>query len=193
MNGKFLCVLALAFAAARAAAAPEMIIDGDSTGWSSADRAATPLALATSFFSIPDSRGWDVYGIRLNLCIPGWTGGQVDLYGVDAGLSGEFHGDAAGILCNLLDNRCDDFAGLQVGGFYNRIAGDAPFALQATLGHNRANTINGVQIGLVWNEAKRLNGLQIGLFNAASEGAGLQIGLWNTCADRASPILGFIF
>ena len=157
------------------------------------DGPVTPLAITLLEWGIPFSRKWNVYGIRVNTCVPGWTAGHNDIYGIDGGVSGEITGDAAGISCNFFDNICQDFGGVQVGGLYNRINGDAPIALQITLGHNRANTMNGMQIGC-WNVASRLRGLQIGLLvNHAENGAGLQIGLWNECGTHGSPILGAVF
>jgi hypothetical protein len=153
----------------------------------------TPLALAVGAWGIPFSRGWNVYGIRANVCFPGWHAEHNNIYGIDGGVSGEINGDAAGICVNVFDNVCRDFGGIQIGGVYNRIAGNAPIALQASLGHNRANTMNGMQIGC-WNVANRLRGVQIGLLvNHAESGAGLQIGLWNQCGTQGSPILGAVF
>jgi hypothetical protein len=156
------------------------------------DEPVTPLAVTLFEWGVPFSRGWDVYGIRVNTCLPGWTAGHNDIYGLDFGVSGELTGDAAGVSCNFFDNICRDFGGIQIGGVYNRVKGDAPFALQATLGHNRANAMNGLQAG-VWNVAAGFRGLQIGLINHAEKGAGLQIGLWNACGTHASPILGAVF
>jgi len=157
------------------------------------DGPVTPLAITVLEWGIPFSRGWNVYGIRVNTCLPGWTAGHKDIYGIDFGVSGEINGDAAGISCNFFDNICNDFGGIQVGGLYNRIKGDAPAALQVTFIHNRADTVNGIQIGGIWNVAARLRGLQIGLINRAEIGAGLQIGLWNECGANGSPILGAVF
>ena len=154
---------------------------------------ATPLAIAVLEWGIPFSRGWNVYGLRVNACSPGWHAEHNDVYGIDVGVCGEINGDAAGISCNFLDNICRDFGGIQVGGVYNQIKGDAPIALQVTFLNNRANTINGIQIGGLWNVATRLRGLQIGLVNHAESGAGLQIGLWNECGTQGSPILGAVF
>ncbi|MEI7899131.1 MAG: hypothetical protein WCK89_02685 [bacterium] len=153
----------------------------------------TPLAITVLEWGIPYSRGWNVYGLRVNACSPGWPAGHNDIYGIDVGVSGEINGDAAGISCNFFDNICNDFSGIQVGGLYNRIKGDAPLALQVTFIHNRADTVNGIQIGGIWNVATRLRGLQIGLINHAESGAGLQIGLWNECGTTGSPILGAVF
>jgi hypothetical protein len=156
------------------------------------DGPVTPLAITLLEWGVPFSRGWNVYGVRVNTCLPGWPAGHNDIYGIDFGLSGEINGDAAGISCNLIDNMCNDFGGLQVGGLYNRIKGDAPAALQVTFIHNQADTINGIQLGC-WNIATRLRGLQFGLINHAESGAGLQIGLWNACGATGSPILGAVF
>jgi hypothetical protein len=158
-----------------------------------ADEPVTPLAITLFEWGIPFSRGWDVYGIRVNTCFPGWTSGHNDVYGIDFGLSGEVTGDAAGISCNLFDNSCGDFGGIQIGGFYNRIKGDAPIALQTTLIHNRANAMNGIQIGGIWNVAAVIRGIQIGLINYAENGAALQIGLWNQSGTHGSPLLGVVF
>ena len=157
------------------------------------DQPVTPLAITLFEWGIPFSRGWDVYGIRVNTCLPGWTAGHDDIYGIDFGVSGEITGDAAGISCNFFDNICNNFGGIQIGGLYNRIRGDAPIALQTTFIHNRANMMNGIQIGGIWNVATVFRGLQIGLINYADSGAGLQIGLWNQCGTHASPILGAVF
>ena len=157
------------------------------------DRRVTPLAIAVAEWGIPFSRGWDVYGIRANVCFPGWHAEHNNIYGIDGGVSGEINGDGAGIFVNFFDNVCRDFGGIQVGGLYNRINGDAPAALQVTFIHNRANTINGIQIGGIWNVASRLRGMQIGLINYAETGGGLQIGLWNQCGTQGSPILGAVF
>mgnify|MGYP000881692859 CR=1 FL=1 len=157
------------------------------------DEPVTPLAVTLLEWGVPYTRGWDVYGIRVNTCIPGRDAGHNDIYGIDFGVSGEITGDAAGVSCNFFDNICRDFGGIQIGGLYNRIQGGAPAALQATFGHNRANAMNGVQAG-AWNVASRFRGLQIGLLvNYAESGAGLQIGLWNQCGAHASPILGVVF
>ncbi len=156
------------------------------------DEPVTPLAVTLLEWGVPYTRGCDVYGLRVNTCLPGWPAGHDDLYGIDIGLSGEVAGDAAGVCCNFFDNSCHDFGGVQVGGVYNRINGEAPFALQVTLGHNRANALNGLQVGL-WNVAARFNGLQLGLINHAQEGAGLQVGLWNECGANGSPLLGAVF
>lgn len=157
------------------------------------DEPVTPLAITLLGFSVPYTTGWDIYGLRLNTCIPGWSVGHDDMYGIDIGLSGEVSGNAAGISCNVLDNICDDFGGLQIGGLYNRIRGDTPAAIQLTFVHNRVNAMNGIQLGGLWNVATRFYGLQIGLINYAESGAGLQIGLWNQCGTIASPILGVVF
>jgi hypothetical protein len=157
------------------------------------DEPVTPLSVTLFEWGIPYTRGWDVYGIRVNTCLPGWSAGHNDIYGIDFGVSGEITGDAAGVSCNFFDNICRDFGGIQIGGLYNRIQGDAPAALQATFIHNRANSINGIQVG-TWNVAAHFRGLQIGLLvNYAESGAGLQIGLWNQCGAHASPILGVVF
>lgn len=157
------------------------------------DEPVTPLAITLGEWGVPFSRGYDVYGLRINTCFPGWSAGHNDLYGVDVGVSGEITGDAAGVVCNFFNNICKRFGGIQIGGVYNRIEGDAPFAIQATLGHNRVNAINGLQMG-AWNVASRMRGLQIGLLvNHADGGAGLQIGLWNECGTHGSPILGAVF
>jgi len=154
---------------------------------------AIPLAFTLLGWGIPYTRGWNIYGVRVNTCLPGWNPGHRDVYGIDAGISGEAGRNAGGISCNLLDNSCDRFGGIQVGGVYNRIKEFAPFGLQATLGHNRANRMNGIQVG-TWNAATSFHGLQIGLLvNYAGSGAGLQIGLWNQCGEHGSPILGAIF
>jgi hypothetical protein len=152
----------------------------------------TPLAITVLEWGIPFSRGWNVYGLRLNLSAPGWHAGHHDLYGIDAGTCGELTGDGAGIQCNVFDNICDNFGGFQVSGFYNRIKGEAPFAFQITTLHNQARTINGLQVGC-WNLATQLRGLQLGLINHAESGAGVQIGLWNECGTTGSPILGAIY
>lgn len=157
------------------------------------DEPVTPLSLTLLEWGIPYTRGWDVYGLRLNTCIPGRSAGHNDIYGLDAGLSGEVTGNAAGISCNFFDNICRDFSGLQIGGVYNRINGEAPCVMQVTLGHNRANTMNGLQIG-AWNVASKMNGMQIGLLvNHAESGGGVQIGLWNECGTHGSPIVGAVF
>ena len=153
----------------------------------------TPLAITLLEWGIPWTCGCDVYGLRVNTCLPGWPAGHDDIYGIDVGLSGEITGDAAGISCNFFENICNDFDGIQIGGLYNRIKGDASIALQITFIHNRATTVNGIQIGGLWNVARRLRGMQIGLINHAESGAGLQIGLWNECGTRGSPILGAVF
>lgn len=157
------------------------------------DEPVTPLALTLLGFSVPYTTGWDIYGVRLNTCVPGWSVGHNDMYGIDVGLSGEVTGDSAGISCNLFDNSCSDFGGIQIGGLYNRIRGDSPAAIQLTFIHNRVNAMNGIQLGGLWNVATRFYGLQIGLVNYAESGAGLQIGLWNQCGTIASPILGVVF
>lgn len=157
------------------------------------DEHITPLSIAVAEWGIPFSRGWNVYGIRMNACFPGWHAEHNNIYGIDGGVCGEINGDAAGVCVNFFDNACRDFGGIQVGGLYNRISGDAPVALQVTFIHNRANTMNGIQIGGIWNVAARLRGLQIGLVNHAESGAGLQIGLWNQCGTQGSPILGAVF
>jgi hypothetical protein len=157
------------------------------------DEPVTPLAITLLGFCVPYTTGWDIYGLRLNTCVPGWSVGHNDIYGIDVGLSGEVSGDAAGVSCNLFDNICRDFGGLQIGGLYNRIQGDSPAALQLTFVHNRVNAMNGVQIGGIWNVATHFNGLQIGIVNYAETGAGLQIGIWNQCGTIASPILGVVF
>lgn len=157
------------------------------------DEPVTPLALTLLGFTVPYSRGWDVYGLRLNTCIPGWTPGHNDIYGIDLGLSGEMTGDAAGIGCNLFDNGCNNFAGLQVAGLHNRIKGESPFAIQCSLLHNRANLLDGFQASLIWNVSKKMNGLQIGLVNYAESGVVVQIGLWNQCSSYGSPLLGIVY
>ena len=157
------------------------------------DESVTPLAITLLGFSVPYSTGWDIYGLRLNTCIPGWSVGHDDIYGIDVGLSGEVSGNTAGISCNVFDNICDDFGGIQIGGLYNRIRCDSPAAIQLSFVHNRVNAMNGIQIGGLWNVATRFYGLQIGIVNYAERGAGLQIGIWNQCGTIASPILGVVF
>jgi len=156
------------------------------------DEPVTPLAVTFLEWGIPFSRGWDVYGIRVNTCIPGWEAGHNDIYGIDVGLSGEITGNAAGISCNFFENICEDFGGIQIGGLYNRIRNNSPAALQVTFLHNRVNDMNGMQVG-GWNVAKGFRGVQIGLVNYAESGGGLQIGLWNQCGTHASPILGVVY
>ncbi len=178
---------------------PPDVVPVETSGSSSAltpkpdDEPVTPLAITLLGFSVPYTTGWDIYGLRLNTCIPGWSVGHDDIFGLDVGLSGELSGDAAGISCNVFDNICDDFGGIQIGGLYNRIRGDTPAAIQLTFIHNRVNAMNGIQLGGLWNVATRLYGLQIGLVNYAESGAGLQIGIWNQCGTIASPILGVVF
>jgi hypothetical protein len=157
------------------------------------DEPVTPLAVTLLGFGVPYTTGWDIYGLRLNTCIPGWSVGHDDVFGIDVGFSGEMSGDVAGISCNVFDNICSDFGGIQIGGLYNRIRGDSPAAIQLSFVHNRVNAMNGIQIGGIWNVATRFRGLQIGIVNYAEEGAGLQIGLWNQCGTIASPILGVVF
>lgn len=157
------------------------------------DEPVTPLAITLLGFGIPYTTGWDIYGVRLNTCVPGWSVGHNDIYGIDVGLSGEVSGDVAGVSCNLFDNICSDFGGIQIGGLYNRIRGDSPAALQLTFVHNRVNAMNGIQIGGIWNVATHFRGLQIGIVNYAESGAGLQIGIWNQCGTIASPVLGVVF
>ena len=153
----------------------------------------TPLAITLLEWGIPCARGCNVYGLRVNTCLPGWPAGHDDIYGIDVGMSGEINGDSAGISCNVFYNICNDFDGIQIGGLHNRIKGEAPIALQVTLIHNRASSLNGIQIGGIWNVATHLRGMQIGLVNHAEGGAGLQIGLWNECGTRGTPILGAVF
>ena len=205
MNMNKLITVAVLGVTLLAAAGPDMSVDADKKGAAvtmgegvgvdmsdQTEHHVTPLSLSILEWGVPFSRGWSVYGIRLNLSVPGWHPEHRDLYGIDFGLSGEINGDAAGICVNFFDNVCQDFGGIQIGGLYNRINGDSPFGMQFSLGHNRSMDINGLQIG-GWNVANEMRGLQFGLINHAEGGAGLQIGLWNECGTQGSPILGAIF
>ncbi len=70
--------------------------------------------------------------------------------------------------------------------------------LQASVfGFNYANdTVNGVQVAMLYNFANKINGLQVGVINACEHLTGVQIGLVNIVGiEKMSimPIMNFRF
>ena len=134
----------------------------------------------------------DVYGIQTSFC-----GGSFEhrLYGLQLGILasgyaqqdlpfGEHH------FCNT------DFCrlyGLQFGTFAAKTT--TANGVQLSAGYAEAETVNGLQFGLV-TSAKQLHGLQVGLYNAAEKGLGAQVGVVNCAGSGLSgclPVLNLVF
>ena len=134
----------------------------------------------------------NVYGMQLSFC-----GGSFErsLYGLQLGIVasgyaqeelpfGEWH------LFNIDHCRMN---GIQFGTFAAKTAMANGFQISAV--YNEAQTVNGLQVGLV-NRARKLHGLQVGLYNEANRGLGAQIGLANFTRSGLVgffPVLNFVF
>ena len=133
-----------------------------------------------------------VYGMQLCLC-----GGAVEsrMYGLQLGILatgyameelpfGDYH---------FFDLDSCRMYGLQFGTFAAKTA--RANGLQLSAIYTEAQTVNGVQIGLV-NRTGTLHGLQVGLYNSAAGGCGLQIGGLNCTESGLAgclPVLNFAF
>ena len=134
----------------------------------------------------------NVYGLQMSFC-----GGSVErrLYGLQLGILasgyaqqdlpfGDYH------FCNT------DFCrvyGLQFGTFAAKTA--TVSGIQLSAGYAEADTVNGLQFGLV-TSSRRLRGLQVGLVNTAERGLGAQVGLVNRAGSGLAgflPVLNFVF
>lgn len=123
------------------------------------------------------SLDYDIVGLRLNLLI----GDHTDVYGLDAGVLGNFVKREIG--------------GLQIAGLFN-VVGESGGAVQlACVCNNCKGIFSGAQIGLV-NVAEKCTGLQVGLINRSYSMSGVQIGLLNFI-DMSSvsvfPLANFSF
>lgn len=56
---------------------------------------------------------------------------------------------------------------------------------------NQADSISGLQLGILNRAEESLKGVQIGLFNHAEEASGIQIGLWNVIDGRSFPFVNW--
>ena len=134
----------------------------------------------------------NVYGMQLSFC-----GGSFEesLYGLQLGIiaSGFAQEDLPFDEWHLFNIDHCRMNGIQFGTFAAKTATANGFQLSAV--YNEAQTVNGLQIGLV-NEARKLHGLQVGLYNSAVRGLGLQVGLLNH-AERSFvehlPVLNFVY
>ena len=134
----------------------------------------------------------NVYGLQMS-----FVGGSVEesLYGLQLGIIasgyaqeeiplGDYH------IFNI--DHCH-MNGIQFGTFAAKTAMANGFQLSAV--YNEAQTVNGLQVGLV-NETRKLHGLQVGLCNTAKRGFGLQVGLCNFTHSglvKFFPALNFVF
>ena len=134
----------------------------------------------------------NVYGLQMS-----FIGGSVerDLCGLQFGIIasgyaqeeiplGDFH------FFNIDHCRMN---GIQFGTFASKTA--MANGLQLSAAYNEAQTVNGLQVGLV-NDTRKLHGVQVGLCNTAKRGLGLQVGLCNFTRSgliKFFPVLNFVF
>ena len=134
----------------------------------------------------------NVYGMQLS-----FIGGSVeeDLYGLQLGIfaSGYAQEELPFDEYHFFDIDHCRMHGIQFGTFAAKTAMANGFQLSAI--YTEAQTVNGVQVGLV-NTTRKLHGLQVGLYNSAVRGLGLQVGLINH-AERSFveylPVLNFVY
>lgn len=147
---------------------------------------------------------WSVTGFRFNLL----AGHHCDVFALDIGTfvniaDGDMFGlELAGVYNQIgssggslqiagLANACSGtFGGVQIAGILNSIGGYG-FGGQIG-GMNKADSIDGVQIGVLCKATGKITGGQVGVVNQASEMLGVQIGVVNL-ADKMSGVqLGVI-
>lgn len=117
---------------------------------------------------------WDVGPVRINLI----SGRNRDVYGLDIGLIG-----------NMVE---EEFAGVQVAGFFNRI-GHSDGAVQLACIFNRCERgLSGLQVALANSDDGELDGLQIGAFNRAAVLDGMQLGIVNIIDSGDGVQIGLI-
>ena len=134
----------------------------------------------------------NVYGMQLS-----FVGGSVEgsLYGLQLGIvaSGYAQEELPFDEWHLFNIDHCRMNGIQFGTFAAKTATANGFQLSAV--YNEAQTVNGLQVGLV-NETRKLHGLQVGLYNEAKRGLGLQVGLVNFTRSGMSkffPVLNLVF
>lgn len=103
------------------------------------------------------------------------------LTGMQIGFSNEAE-NMSGIQISVMGNGFifqptgEDIKGIQLSGFANVVA----------------NSVKGVQIGILYNEAEEVNGIQIGLVNYARRMTGVQIGIVNIIKASRWPFVPLI-
>ncbi|MDC0707037.1 caspase family protein [Stigmatella sp. ncwal1] len=114
------------------------------------------------------------------------AGGEV--WGAQVALGGNlaFGGGQGVQVASLINSVEGSFTGLQLSGTANR-ADAVMRGLQLAAGVNAAETLKGVQVGLI-NLAGDATGTQIGLINVGNEIRGLQLGILNIAEDVTVPI-----
>lgn len=98
----------------------------------------------------------------------------------------------------ILGNGASQVDGAQVVFLFGYNLTDYANGVQAAVfGFNYANeTVNGVQVAILYNYATKMNGLQLGVINACEHLTGVQIGLVNIVGiEKMSimPIMNFRF
>lgn len=145
-----------------------------------------------------------VTGFRLNLL----AGHHCDVFALDIGTfvniaDGDMFGlEVAGIYNQIgsssgslqiagLANTCSGtFGGVQIAGILNTVGGYG-FGGQIA-GMNNADSIDGVQIGVLCKATGKITGGQVGVLNQASEMLGVQIGVVNLANNMTGVQLGVI-
>lgn len=168
-----------------------------------------PMETPLGFGLLPPSaqypeQEWSVTGFRFNLL----AGHHCDVFALDIGTfvniaDGDMFGlEVAGIYNQIgsssgslqiagLANACSGtFGGVQIAGILNSVGGYG-FGGQIA-GMNKADSFDGVQIGVLCRATGKITGGQVGVLNQASEMLGLQIGVVNLAEKMIGVQLGLI-
>lgn len=147
---------------------------------------------------------WSVTGFRFNIL----AGHHSDVFALDLGTfvniaDGDMFGlEVAGIYNQIgsssgslqiagLANICSGtFGGVQIAGILNSVDGYG-FGCQIA-GINKAESIDGVQIGVLCKVANKITGGQVGVLNQAKEMLGVQIGVVNVADNMTGIQLGVV-
>ncbi len=147
---------------------------------------------------------WSVTGFRFNLL----AGHHCDVFALDIGTfvniaDGDMFGlEVAGIYNQIgsssgslqiagLANTCSGtFGGVQIAGILNSVGGYG-FGGQIG-GMNKADSIDGVQIGVLCKATGKITGGQVGVLNQAREMLGVQIGVVNVADNMTGVQLGVV-
>ena len=151
-------------------------------------------------------QAWSVTGFRFNLL----AGHHCDVFALDIGTfvniaDGDMFGlEVAGIYNQIgsssgslqiagLANTCSGtFGGVQIAGILNpNSIGGYGFGGQIA-GMNKADSIDGVQIGVLCKATGKITGGQVGVLNQAREMLGVQIGVVNVADNMTGVQLGVV-